>query len=87
MKKTLLAAFFGLALLAAPATSQAHNYDRDDSDYPLRYVAYAVHPIGIAVEYTVLRPIHWLVARPVLNVVFGHDSTIDEPDCDYFEWE
>ena len=87
MKMKLLAALFGLALLAAPATSRAHIYDRDDSDYPLRYVAYAVYPIGIAVEYGVLRPIHWLVSRPGLDVVFGHDPTIDDPDYKYFEWE
>ena len=87
MKKTLLAALFALALLGLPATSQAHVYDRDDSDYPLRYVAYAVHPIGIAVEYALLRPIHWVVSRPNLDIIFGHDPRREAEECTYFEWK
>lgn len=84
MKQKLYAVLFALALLLAPTAGWSHDYDRDDSDYPLRYVAYAVHPVGIAVEYTVLRPIHWIVSRPVLNVIFGHDPREDDI---YFEWK
>ena len=84
MKKKVYALMLALALLALPALSQAHSYDRDDSDYPLRYVAYALNPIGIAVEYGVLRPIHWIVSRPVADVIFGHEPR--EGD-EYFVWE
>lgn len=86
MKIKLFAILFALALLAIPTGSQAHCYDRDDSDYPLRYIAYAVYPLGIAVEYGVLRPIHWVVSRPNLSIVFGHDTSHDD-DCKYFKWE
>ena len=72
-------------LLASLKNFLAHDYDRDDSDYPLRYVAYLVHPVGIAVEYAVLRPIHWLVSRPNLNIVFGHET--DKDTENKFEWE
>lgn len=58
-----------LALASAPV--HAEEYDRDDSDNPIRYVAYAMHPFGVALEYTITRPIHWLVHRPGLNYVFG----------------
>jgi len=84
MRKKVYALMFALALLAVPALSQAHSYDRDDSDYPLRYVAYAVHPIGIAAEYGVLRPIHWIVSLPVLDVIFGH---VPNEGDEYFVWE
>lgn len=71
-KWTLAAA--GLMLLA-PFQSQAHDYDRDDSDYWLRYVAYALHPIGYAADHLVLRPIHCLVSwNETTNHIFGHDS-------------
>lgn len=75
----LLCAF--LTMVGAPAL--AHDYDSDDSDYPLRYAAYVVHPVGIAAEYLVLRPIHWIVSRPNLCVIFGHDP---RPQDKYFEW-
>lgn len=86
MKKTLLAAAFAISLLALPAVSHAHVYDRDDSDYPLRYIAYALHPIGVAAEYGVLRPIHWVVSQPVLSCIFGHTPDPVAEKGTYFEW-
>lgn len=86
MKKLLIAGAFALALLVVPTAGSAHQYDRDDSDHPLRYVAYVVHPIGIAIEYALLRPIHYMVSQPNMSIIFGHQPCEDE-DHDYFEWE
>ena len=86
MKKTIIAACFALALCLAPSHADAHDYDRDDSDYFLRYVAYIVHPIGIGLEYAVTRPIHWLVSQPNLSIVFGHDPHESDEE-DFFEWK
>lgn len=64
----------GLILLA-PYQSQAHDYDRDDSEYWLRYVAYALHPIGYAADHLVMRPIHCLISwNQTTNNIFGHES-------------
>lgn len=58
------------SLFAAPAS--AHKYDRDD-EHPLRYVAYVFHPIGVAFETVVSRPIHWFVSfSKFTNEWFGH---------------
>lgn len=83
MKRTPVvpvAALVAMALTLVAMPAAAHDYDRDDSDYPLRYIAYALHPVGIALEYGVTRPIHWLVSQPHLRIVFGHDprNEIDE---------
>lgn len=86
MKKFAFAALFAATLLLAPSTAQAHEYDRDDSDYPLRYVAYVFYPVGMAVEYAVLRPIHWLVSQPHADIAFGHEPREPE-DHNYMEWE
>jgi hypothetical protein len=87
MKKTVLSILFALALAAIPGTSQAHVYDRNDSDHPLRYIAYVIHPIGMAVEYAVLRPIHWVVSQPNADKIFGHDPNREEEKGTYFTWE
>ena len=40
MKKLLVIAMLAGALTLAPGSASAHEYDRDDTDYPLRIVAY-----------------------------------------------
>ena len=77
-------ALVGFCLLSSMAS--AHSYDRDDSDYPLRVVAYVVHPVGIAMEYGVLRPIHWVVSQPNWSIIFGHEPNAKR-DGEYFAWE
>ena len=71
-------------MMMAAAPVPAHDYDRNDSDYWLRICAYALHPFGIALEYGVTRPIHWLVSRPDLCIIFGHDPG---PEDEYFVWK
>jgi hypothetical protein len=71
-KITCIALVSAFLLLAAGPVC-AHDYDRNDTDNPLRILAYAVHPFGIALEYGVMRPIHLLVSQPHLCIVFGHD--------------
>ena len=85
MKMKFFVALFALALLALPLSAPAHEYDRNDSDYPLRYIAYVAYPLGIAVEYGVLRPIHWVVSRANLSIIFGHEPRAGEDN--YFTWE
>jgi len=38
----------------------------------LRLVAYAIHPVGFALEWLVMRPLHFVVSQPDLERVFGH---------------
>jgi len=49
------------------------GYD-DSQAHPLRIAAYAVHPVGYALEWLVTRPIHAIVSQPELHRVFGHQS-------------
>jgi hypothetical protein len=47
--------------------------DYDDSEaHPLRLIAYIVHPAGFALEWLVMKPIHFVVSQPDLEKVFGH---------------
>ncbi|HOE95192.1 MAG TPA: hypothetical protein PLS90_15835 [Candidatus Sumerlaeota bacterium] len=87
MKRYLLPCVLAAVVLAcSPTLVSAHEYDRDDSEHPLRLVGYALHPIGIAAEYLILRPIHWVVSQRNLDIIFGHEVN-EDPDYNYFEWE
>ena len=77
MPRRLIAAAALLACLALGAQrADADEYDARRAGHPLRIVAYAVHPVGVALDYLIFRPAHWLVSQPVLSTIFGHD--IDE---------
>src|SRR5690606_26330109 len=65
--------------------SEAHRYRRATNDNPGRLIGYALHPLGVAAEFVVMRPIHWLVSRDYLDVVFGHAAHVTD-DGTYFEW-
>jgi len=61
----------GMAFLPVGAFA-ADQYDESQSN-PLRIVAYAVHPVGVILEWAVARPLHWLVsATPEQEYLFGH---------------
>lgn len=84
MKRILVVALLVVGVLVVGlAGARADSYTRGSSDHPLRYLAYAAHPFGIAVEYGVLRPIHWVVSRKGCDVIFGHEPNIDDR---YFVW-
>lgn len=72
MRTFLLAAALATAVTAAPLTARAHDAYDDSESHPLRLAAYAVSPIGFALEWLVMRPIHFVVSNPGLERVFGH---------------
>ena len=60
----------GLVLTAVPA--RAHDAYDDSQSHPLRLVAYAVNPIGFAIEWLAMRPLHFVASNPRLERIFGH---------------
>ena len=72
-----LAAMVILTLIALAPTASAHDFDRANF-HPLRYMAYPFHAVGVYVEYTVVRPIHWLVSQPNFDKIFGHEASVDD---------
>jgi peptidoglycan-associated lipoprotein len=73
MKRLLAIASLAVLLAVQTSPAAAHEYDRDDSDHPLRYVGYALHPFGVLVEKVILRPIHAFVSKPDNDIIFGHE--------------
>jgi hypothetical protein len=71
--KQLLAALLLAVAIATPAISAAQVDAYDDSQsHPLQIVAYFVYPFGFAAKWLVAWPIHYIVAQPGLEDVFGH---------------
>ena len=63
-----------LGLLCSAAPAVADEYDDSMAGHPLRIVAYVLHPVGVAIDYLIMRPAHWLVSHEPMKTVFGHDD-------------
>lgn len=75
LRRTGLGAALALALVAvAPGAAQADEHDPERAGHPLRILAYAVHPIGVALDWLIVRPAHWVVEREPFRTIFGHEE-------------
>ena len=82
-KAALAALTILMASMIVPAS--AHRYNRVDDGHPLRLVAYALHPIGIGLEYFVMRPVHRFVSQDDNDILFGHKAYLGDDET-YYEW-
>ena len=64
-------ALLGFAL-AAPAAADDH--DPLYAGHPLRIVAYVLHPVGVIIDFLILRPAHWVGNHEPFSTLFGHDE-------------
>jgi hypothetical protein len=85
MKRIFQAGIIAAALMAVALPASAHRYDRTSGMHMLRIVAPFGHAVGIGLEYAITRPMHWLISRDNLDIVFGHKAHVSE-DGTYFEW-
>jgi hypothetical protein len=61
-----------VTLILVPVASRADQYD-DSQSNPLRVTAYLLNPFGVALEWVIFRPFHWLVsATKPQEYIFGH---------------
>jgi hypothetical protein len=60
--------------IASATPSRADDYDEKSAGHPLRIIAYVLHPVGVAIDYLLLRPAHWLGNREPLKTIFGHED-------------
>jgi hypothetical protein len=60
------------ALLLSALPAAADEYDPRRAGHPLRILAYVLHPVGVAFDYLVFRPAHWVGHHEPLRTIFGH---------------
>jgi hypothetical protein len=63
-----------LVLLASAGPALADDYAPKRAGHPLRIVGYVLHPIGVAIDYLVMRPAHWVGTREPFKTIFGHQD-------------
>ena len=68
----MIATLLFLTLASMPLSARAHDAYDDSESHPLRLIAYAVHPIGFALEWLIMRPIHFVASQPQIEPVSGH---------------
>jgi len=62
-----------LLAVAAPG-ARADEYESDRAGHPVRIVAYLLHPVGVALDYLIFRPAHWLGHQEPFKTIFGHED-------------
>jgi hypothetical protein len=55
------------------APSPMANYEPLRAGHPLRIVAYALHPVGVILDYAIFRPFYWIGSHEPLRTLFGQD--------------
>jgi len=86
VKQLLVTLGLATLLLAGTRAAYAHDAYDDSESNPLRIAAYALHPVGWAIEWAVMRPMHFVVSQPQLEPVFGHEPH-ESPFGDYSAYE
>jgi len=72
LTRRALAFAAAVACLGLAAPAGADDYDPQYAGHPLRILAYVVHPVGVAIDYLILRPAHWVGTREPFRTIFGH---------------
>lgn len=73
-RRRLAVLVLGAWLLALGAPAAAHDHDPEEAGHPLRIVAYALHPVGVALDWLVMRPAHWVGHHEPFRTLFGHED-------------
>ena len=69
-----MAALLCALLVASSSPVFANDYDSSRAGHPLQIIAYVLHPVGVALDYMILKPAYWLTSREPLKSVFGHED-------------
>jgi len=78
MRRALAALALLMCLGSFAGRASADEYDARRAGHPLRLAAYLLHPVGVALDWLIFRPAHYVVSQPVLSTIFGHDVN-EEP--------
>lgn len=73
-RRGFVAALFVAFALASASPVAADEYDPSTAGHPIRMIAYVLHPVGVVIDYVLLRPAHWLGSHEPFKTLFGHED-------------
>jgi hypothetical protein len=79
----LAAAAAILTCALGPGNAQADQYDPKQAGNPVRIAAYILHPVGVLIDYAVMRPCFWVVQREPFTTIFGYEKPAEENVPEY----
>jgi hypothetical protein len=56
------------------ATRVPDPHDPLRAAHPVRIAAYALHPVGVALDYLLVRPAVWVVRQEPFRTIFGYQD-------------
>jgi len=86
VKRLMLVIGLAAFLLSGTRSARAHDAYDDSESHPLRIAAYGLYPVGFAIEWLAMRPMHFIVSHPQLERIFGHVPH-ESPFGDYPPYE
>ena len=71
-----LAIFIALTIMVTAGTALAadSDFNAQEAGHPLRIIAYAAHPVGVIIEYTLFRPAYWIGNKEPFKTIFGQKA-------------
>jgi hypothetical protein len=80
-----LAAFLVVVATALAATAAERTYDPRRAGHPLRIAAYALHPIGVILDWLIFRPAWHIGGVEPIRTLVGRDLEPQDDAVDPLE--
>jgi hypothetical protein len=58
--------------------AEAEQYDPQKAANPIRVAAYVLHPVGVLLDYGLVRPCFWVVKREPFSTIFGYEKPLQD---------
>jgi hypothetical protein len=55
-------------------TRVSDTHDPNRAAHPVRIAAYALHPVGVALDWMLVRPAVWVAKREPFRTIFGYED-------------
>lgn len=55
-------------------TRVADTHDPNRAAHPLRIAAYALHPVGVTLDWVIVRPAVWVAKQEPFRTIFGYED-------------
>ena len=79
LKTLCLLAVAGIVTFTVAAVdAEADRYDPKKAGNPIRISAYILHPVGVLLDYGLMRPCFWVVQREPFSTIFGYQNAWNE---------